>query len=73
MALRLARKFISLLPPDGVPVWDFRLTPDSPPLLNSSAAAVAVCGLLKLLKVRPVEAGFAATVEAAEIIPLPAR
>jgi hypothetical protein len=44
-ALRLARKFNRELNGDDIPVWDFRLPPGIAPLRDTSAAAVAVCGL----------------------------
>ncbi|TAL03884.1 MAG: hypothetical protein EPO07_05650, partial [Verrucomicrobia bacterium] len=47
-ASRLALKFISLLDRELVPVWDFRLPADKPQLRDSSALAVAVCGLMEL-------------------------
>jgi len=52
---RLAKKFVSLLDDQVVPVWDFRLTADMPPLLDTSAAAIAVCGLQDLLDHLPGE------------------
>lgn len=47
-ARRLAEKFLASLDAEVVPVWDFRLSPDFPPLRDSSAAAIAACGLLEL-------------------------
>ena len=47
---RLAKKFISNLDDEVVPVWDFRLPAGEPPLRDSSAAAVAVCAFQELLK-----------------------
>lgn len=47
---RIARKFISNLDDEVVPVWDFRLPAGEPQLRDSSAAAVAVCGFHELLK-----------------------
>lgn len=47
-ALRLTRKFISLLDDEIVPVWDFRLNEGEPLLRDSSAAAVAVCAIQEL-------------------------
>lgn len=47
-SLRVTRKFISCLDEDVVPLWDFRLSPDYPPLKDSSAAAVAVCAIQEL-------------------------
>jgi unsaturated chondroitin disaccharide hydrolase len=47
-AQRLADFFISQLPPDKVPYWDFR-DPDIPHVIrDSSAATVAAAGLLEL-------------------------
>jgi unsaturated chondroitin disaccharide hydrolase len=46
---RLARKFLALLDSEVVPVWDFRLPPGEPQIRDSSAAAVAACGLQELL------------------------
>ena len=54
-ALRTARKFIRNLGHDPVPVWDFMLPPGQPRILDSSAAAIAVCGLQELLRHRPGE------------------
>jgi unsaturated chondroitin disaccharide hydrolase len=50
---RVARKFVALLDAELVPVWDFRLPPGAPPLRDSSAAAIAVCGLDELTAHRP--------------------
>lgn len=47
-ALRLARKFISLLDDKVVPVWDFRLDAEAPHLRDSSAAAIAVCAFQEI-------------------------
>jgi unsaturated chondroitin disaccharide hydrolase len=58
-ARRVARKFISLLDQEVVPVWDFRLSKDSPPLRDSSAAAVAACGLYELASHHPEETAWA--------------
>jgi len=48
-SLRVTRKFLSLLDEEVVPEWDFRL-PDDPALhiRDSSAAAIAACGLQEL-------------------------
>jgi unsaturated chondroitin disaccharide hydrolase len=48
VSLRLARKFIANLDDQGVPVWDFKLSPGEAPLRDSSAAAIAVCGFQQL-------------------------
>jgi unsaturated chondroitin disaccharide hydrolase len=47
-ALRLARKFISLLDNEVVPLWDFRLDAGAPHIRDSSAAAIAVCAFQEL-------------------------
>lgn len=52
---RVARKFISQLDQDGVPLWDFRLPPDSTKLRDSSAAAIAASGLIVLAGFDPTE------------------
>ncbi len=49
-ALRLARKFNALLGADEIPVWDFRLDAGEPPLRDTSAAAVIVCGYQELAR-----------------------
>jgi unsaturated chondroitin disaccharide hydrolase len=50
---RLARRFVALLDREFVPVWDFRLPSGSPLLRDSSAAAIAVCGLDELTAHQP--------------------
>jgi len=47
-SLRLARKFISLLDEEVVPIWDFRLDAEGPFIRDSSAAAIAVCAFQEL-------------------------
>ncbi|HEU6449367.1 MAG TPA: glycoside hydrolase family 88 protein [Verrucomicrobiae bacterium] len=47
-ALNLAKKFVSCLDAEIVPVWDFKLPDNEPPLRDSSAAAIAVCGFQEL-------------------------
>jgi len=49
-SLRVARKFVTQLDSDIVPVWDFRLPKDSPRVRDASAAAIAVCGFQELAK-----------------------
>lgn len=44
----LAEMFISNLKDDYVPIWDFKLDENGPKLLDTSAAAIAACGLLQL-------------------------
>ena len=57
---QLAKKFISLLDAEIVPLWDFRLPANMPPIRDSSAAAIAVCGLDELTSHRPAPALTAA-------------
>lgn len=45
-AKRIAHFFLSHLPEDGVPFWDFRLPDEAPHPRDSSAGAIAACGLL---------------------------
>ncbi|TAL01605.1 MAG: hypothetical protein EPO07_08200 [Verrucomicrobia bacterium] len=47
-ASRIALAFIHSLDREIVPVWDFRLPAGATPLRDSSALAVAVCGLFEL-------------------------
>lgn len=47
-ARRLADWALAHLPADGVPFWDYRLTPAAPPYRDSSAAAIEAAGLLSL-------------------------
>jgi unsaturated chondroitin disaccharide hydrolase len=54
-ALRLAKKFIAQLDEEIVPVWDFRLMPNSQPVRDASAAVVAICGFQELEKLHVVK------------------
>jgi unsaturated chondroitin disaccharide hydrolase len=54
LARRLAHYFLNRLPADGVPYWDLIFT-DGPEERDSSAAAIAVCGLLELAGLLPLE------------------
>jgi unsaturated chondroitin disaccharide hydrolase len=49
-SVRLAKKFVSELDREVVPVWDFRLPANEPRIRDASAAAVAVCGFQELQK-----------------------
>jgi unsaturated chondroitin disaccharide hydrolase len=49
-AVRLARKFMTQKFIDGVPLWDFRLPADQPAMVDASASAITVCGLLELAR-----------------------
>jgi unsaturated chondroitin disaccharide hydrolase len=49
-AVEIARKFAENLGDDGIPVWDFKLQEGEFPLLDTSAASPAVCGIQELEK-----------------------
>jgi len=51
-AQRAARRFVSELPPDGVPTWDLRLPADAPHYRDSSAGAIAAGGMLRLARLK---------------------
>lgn len=54
---KVADFFISQLPQDKVPHWDFRVERDESTARDTSAAACAACGLLELAKHLPAELG----------------
>jgi unsaturated chondroitin disaccharide hydrolase len=47
-AKKAADYFLTRLPQDSVPYWDLSFTDQNPDLKDSSAASIAVCGLLEL-------------------------
>ncbi|WP_416148648.1 glycoside hydrolase family 88 protein [Salipaludibacillus sp. HK11] len=47
-AKKVAHFFLTNLPDDYVPYWDFRLPEEVPSYRDSSAGAIAACGLLEL-------------------------
>ncbi|MEZ4589795.1 MAG: glycoside hydrolase family 88 protein [Chloroflexota bacterium] len=47
-ARRAANTFYAALPPSKVPPWDFRLPAEAPAYLDSSAGAIAACGMLRI-------------------------
>ncbi|HEU6449309.1 MAG TPA: glycoside hydrolase family 88 protein [Verrucomicrobiae bacterium] len=49
-SIRLAKKFVSLLDEEIIPLWDFKPSPDTPLIRDASAAAVAVCGFQQMEK-----------------------
>jgi unsaturated chondroitin disaccharide hydrolase len=53
---RLAKKFIAQLDAEIVPVWDFRLPPNTATIRDASAAVVAVCGFQELQKLGAADA-----------------
>jgi unsaturated chondroitin disaccharide hydrolase len=50
---RCAEYFLAHLPADDVPYWDLVYTDGSSAPRDSSAAAIAVCGLLELARIEP--------------------
>ncbi len=48
---RCARRFLDLLPQDNVPFWDMIFTDGSDQPRDSSAGAIAACGLMELAKI----------------------
>lgn len=52
-AKRVAHFFLSQLPEDYVPVWDFRAPEETKVLRDSSAGACAACGLLLIAELVP--------------------
>lgn len=57
-AKQVSHFFLSQLPEDSVPVWDFRAPDETKDLRDSSAGACAACGLLLLAELVPsAEAG----------------
>ena len=52
-AWRCAEYFLAHLPADGVPFWDLVYTDGSTAPRDSSAGAIAVCGLLELADLEP--------------------
>jgi len=47
-AQKIADRFLIESPADRTPLWDLRLPTDAPHYLDSSAGAIAACGLLRL-------------------------
>jgi unsaturated chondroitin disaccharide hydrolase len=47
-AQKTADRFLIESPVDRTPLWDLRLSADAPQYLDSSAGAIAACGLLRL-------------------------
>lgn len=52
-ARKMAQRFMAELPPDDVPLWDLWLPEGAPRYRDSSASAIALCGLLRLQKLDP--------------------
>jgi unsaturated chondroitin disaccharide hydrolase len=49
-AQKIADRFLVESPVDSTPLWDLRLPADAPQYLDSSAGAIAACGLLRLAR-----------------------
>ncbi|WP_167859512.1 glycoside hydrolase family 88 protein [Paenibacillus cymbidii] len=64
-AERMAAYFIGHLPADRVPMWDFRLPDGAPRLKDTSAAAIAACGLFELAQASGTTTAAAAACDAA--------
>lgn len=62
-SLGLAKAFISKLDAKVVPPWDFRLPPNVIAIRDSSAAAVAVCGLQELERLQAADSKMIETKE----------
>lgn len=62
-AARIGRRFANQFDEERVPVWDFLLPAGEPRLRDSSAAAIAVCGLDEILRHRPREVALANAAE----------
>lgn len=58
-AMRMADYFLAHLPPDGLCLWDLKLAYDSGEPRDSSATAIAVCGLLDIAAQLPPGAAHA--------------
>ncbi len=56
-AQRAAQRFMSELPADSVPTWDLRLPGDAPRYRDSSAGAIAACGMLRLARLQDSQGG----------------
>lgn len=50
VALSAAERFMAELPADHLPPWDLRLPPDAPAYPDTSAAAIAAAGMLRLAR-----------------------
>lgn len=55
-ARAMTRRFMDELPDDDVPLWDLRLPEGAAPYRDSSAAAIALCGLQRLKTLDPTHA-----------------
>lgn len=49
-SVKLVKQFVTQLDAEVVPVWDFRLPPDTAPVRDTSAAVITVCGIQELAR-----------------------
>ncbi len=68
VACRLADRFWKELGDAPVPLWDFRVPPDGPQKRDSSAGAIAACGMFKLARLVADDALAAAYQQRAEAL-----
>lgn len=64
LASKLANHFLNRLPADGICCWDLIFTDDDTTPRDSSAAAIAACGLLELAQALPLSSDLRETYEA---------
>lgn len=64
LAAKLANHFLNRLPSDGICCWDLIFTDDDQTPRDSSAAAIAACGLLELAQALPLSDPSRETYEA---------
>lgn len=64
LAAKLANHFLNRLPQDGICCWDLVFTDDDKTERDSSAAAIAACGLLELAQALPLSSANRTTYEA---------
>lgn len=64
LAAKLANHFLNRLPQDGICCWDLVFMDDDKTERDSSAAAIAACGLLELTQALPLSDTHRATYEA---------
>ncbi|WP_242123389.1 glycoside hydrolase family 88 protein [Sphingobium sp. Sx8-8] len=64
IASKLANYFLNRLPTDGICCWDLIFTDDDVTPRDSSAAAIAACGLIELSQALPLSAEMRETYEA---------
>lgn len=64
LAVKLAHHFLNRLPGDGICCWDLVFTDDDKTCRDSSAAAIAACGLLELAQALPISNVHRGTYEA---------